>query len=160
YTSMSIPSFVRQSKHGRRPATKAHPCPVCRGDHKCSVGEDGLIFCGRKHGEEFGFVYLGAAKKDPQFGLYRREGDPHLKGSERPQSKPADSEEVDWQARASRLAALLSPKLRRQLAETLGLPEACLSALQVGFAPKGPHQGGGACWTFPEVDAEGNILGI
>ena len=28
-------------------ATPATPCPVCDGDHKCSLGADGSIQCGR-----------------------------------------------------------------------------------------------------------------
>ena len=36
-----------------RPVTRENPCPVCSGDHKCSVGDDGdFIICGRKADEE------------------------------------------------------------------------------------------------------------
>jgi hypothetical protein len=67
-------------KSARRAATKARPCPVCEGDHSCSVGEDGLIFCRRRSGPQPCFVYLKQAKGDDQWAQYRREGDPHLNG--------------------------------------------------------------------------------
>jgi hypothetical protein len=31
--------------------TKAHPCPVCKGITKCSVGTEGMILCGREKGQ-------------------------------------------------------------------------------------------------------------
>jgi hypothetical protein len=45
--------------------TKDRPCPVCEGDHKCSVGDGGLILCGRRDGPVSGFRHLGASKGDP-----------------------------------------------------------------------------------------------
>jgi hypothetical protein len=54
-------------------------CPVCGGDHKCGLGADGSIQCGRRTGTQPGFVCLGAAKGDLQFSLYRREDDPALR---------------------------------------------------------------------------------
>src|SRR5262249_45490414 len=54
--------------------SKARPCEVCGGNHKCSRGEDGLILCGRTTGEIPGFVFMKKCPKDEQFSLYRREG--------------------------------------------------------------------------------------
>lgn len=56
--------------------SREHPCPVCGGDHKCSVGDDGVILCGRRQGEQPGFACLGPARGDPQWCLYRRADDP------------------------------------------------------------------------------------
>jgi hypothetical protein len=40
---------------------------------------DGLILCRRKEGDQQGFVCLRSAKRDPQWTIYRHEGDPLLK---------------------------------------------------------------------------------
>ena len=67
------------SQSNRKQATASNPCPVCEsGTKNCSVGEDGFILCRGKQGAVPGFVYLGQAKKDPQWGEYRREGDRNL----------------------------------------------------------------------------------
>src|SRR5262245_35813545 len=56
--------------------SRARPCPVCGGDHKCSVGTDGVILCGRRQGPRPGFVDLGPCQGDPTWNIYRHEGDP------------------------------------------------------------------------------------
>jgi hypothetical protein len=56
-----------------------------------------------------------------------------------------------------RFAAALTPHLRRELAELLGLPEAALLTLpQLGYSAAD----GGGCWTFPETDGAGRLVGI
>jgi hypothetical protein len=64
--------------------SKASPCVICGKDHKCSRGEDGLILCGRTQGPVPGYVYLGQAKADIQWALYRVEGDSTLTSSPQP----------------------------------------------------------------------------
>jgi hypothetical protein len=71
------------------------PCPVCGEGHKCSVGSDGLIRCGRPPGEIPGFKFLGRAPEDDQFGFYRREGDPVLTGPSA--GKPPDTTTPKWE---------------------------------------------------------------
>ncbi len=61
-----------------RSVSKHNPCPVCGGNHKCSVCEDGLILCGRRKEDVPGFVHLGEAKRDPTWNLYRDENDPRV----------------------------------------------------------------------------------
>jgi hypothetical protein len=65
--------------------TPSRPCPVCGGNHKCSRGNDGLILCGRPPGPVAGFRFLGHARGDPQFGLYRADEDPE---SREPRRRP------------------------------------------------------------------------
>jgi putative DNA primase/helicase len=66
---------------------------------------------------------------------------------------------VDWQARAASYAARLTPALGAELAQWLGLPVAALAELPLlGYCPRGPH--GGACFTFPEVDGQGALIGL
>src|SRR5438067_2301597 len=69
---------------------------------------------------------------------------------------------VPWDSRAAGFAAQLTPDLRRDLAESLGLPEAVLASLGVGYCPSGPHrdQYFAPCWTFPECDGMGDVIGI
>jgi hypothetical protein len=54
----------------------------------------------------------------------------------------------------------LTPRGRAELAQSLGLPEAALETLQVGYQEQGPHSGAGECWTFAEVDGKGQVVGI
>ena len=163
--------------------SKAKPCEICGGDHKCSRGADGLLICGRPPSPEQvpGYVYLGRADGDPQFSLYRRADDPMLRqvsrhpvAAKRSGAGPttnghADSEGsstvVDWEARCLELIGNLSQAHRSELARLLGLPETALDSMRIGNTDSGPHkdQRGeslGPCWTFPEVDAAGKVIGI
>jgi hypothetical protein len=134
--------------------TRAKPCAVC-GDHRrCSYTNDGFILCRVKDGAQPGFVYLGQAKNDPAWAQYRREGDPLLEGDGHYKSS---SPPVDWEAELARQEKSLTPRARKDLAETLGLPEAALAALRIGYLPKDKY---GPCWTFPECDATGRLTGI
>lgn len=72
---------------------------------------------------------------------------------------------VDWPHIASECERALTPNARRLLAEDLGVPEAALSVIRVGYMPQGPHRGDdgeplGECWTFPERDGDMAIIGI
>jgi hypothetical protein len=118
---------------------------------------------------------MGKAKGDEQYTLYRREGDPRLQehndqrqhqsatdGRAKPESKP-----VDWPAKAKALSGRLGPEERTELAEALGLPVACLDELPLlGYDRANREQderGEGVtrpCWTFPEVDGAGVIIGV
>jgi hypothetical protein len=142
-------------------------CGVCGAKRGCSRGEDGLLFCRGRAGEQPGFVYLGQAEKDPQWGLYRVEGDPLLNGQDKAHRQRAHtSGSIDWHGRAASCAAGLTALLRAELAGTLGLPENVLVSLRVGFVAQGPHRQQetgkplGVAWTFPEVDAAGRVVGL
>jgi phage/plasmid primase-like uncharacterized protein len=151
--------------------TSTNPCAICGGNHKCSRGEDGLVLCGRKSGHVFGFVYLGQAKKDDQFALYRREGDPLLNSDKNRNGhhakhwsgKATNGQAVNWTAKAEGFRQALTAERRGELAQALGLPEHVLVSLNhLGFSPKGFHEDyfDKTCWTFPEVDAAGHVIGI
>jgi hypothetical protein len=127
-----------------------------------------------------GFVYLGRAERDDQFGVFRREDDPVIRERQREreddrrrsQRRPAPAIPSSDQPHpggngvhpgpdlgelARRLAGNLTPELRHELAEALGLGECCLSALPLlGYDP---DDRGGPCWTFPEADAAGRVVG-
>jgi hypothetical protein len=162
--------------------SRAKPCAICGGDHKCSRGEDGLLLCGRPPSLEQlpGFRFIGRASNDPQFALYRRDDDPMLYQIRRrpsvieSQSEPSTNGNsndeprervIDWEARCREHAGHLTAEERQRLAETLGLPQSALADLEIGFTGCGPHKDEkgkllGPCWTFPEVDAAGRVIGI
>lgn len=168
-----------------RPVSRDRPCEVCHGSHKCSRGADGLLVCGRvpdhrRPGDAAeGLVYLGPADGDPQFGMFRREGDPVLAAKEeewrRDRTSRLSSPRGDGHtangaahhaengqalapvlaARALDLAGRLTPALRSELAGALGLPEHCLAEIPLlGFDE------GEGCWTLPEHDGAGRVVGI
>jgi hypothetical protein len=142
-------------------ATRAAPCAVCGAVDGCTRGDDGLIFCRKSSGDAFGFVRLGESTRDPQYHLYRREGDPVLEENHRPNSTsrrkgptPQASASPAWSAKAKRFAEDLTPPLRAELADALGLPEAVLASVGVGWCAAEE------CWTFPEADGCGRVVGV
>jgi hypothetical protein len=116
---------------------------------------------------------------DPQWALYREEGDPELqrREEERPAAyraahkphrngKPSDKP-PDWLAVAKRFADLLTDERRNALADALGLPVACLDSLPLlGWNPDNREKSESeqwvtrGSWPFPEVDGSGRIIGI
>ena len=133
------------TSHGRRirPVTRAHPCVLCGGTHKCGWTDDGLIFCGRRSGEQPGFRWLGLCRRNPIWNLYRVD--------DGRTDHPAEM--FDWR----RWTGPMTCETRQTLADALGLPAEVLQTLDVGFNPSDSN---GPCWTFPEKDGRGNIVGI
>ena len=156
-----------------KPVTKAHPCAVCQGDHKCSRGDDGLLMCGRSSGEVVGFVCMGKANGDEQFSMYRRVGDPELdkddgrfRQGRRSSAGGASSNghaanghagpSSDWQVKVEEHVKRFNATARTKLAEALGLPEWALACLPIGAG----KDAGGPYWSFPEVDGDGEVIGM
>jgi replicative DNA helicase len=133
--------------------TTDRPCPVCNGDHKCSVGADGLILCGRSNDKVDGFAHLGQAKNDPQFGQYRRLGDEATDPSSRGEFADRRLPTKDWTQETARFQQNLTPELGRELAGLLLVPLDSLLRLGLGWDPQG-------YWTVTERDAEGAVVGI
>ena len=131
--------------------TATDPCPLCDGDHKCSVTEDGNFhLCGRKTGGVEGFAYLGQAKGDPQFGQY-------CPVDRRPAPRtdvPVPSPPGDWDLRAADYQRALTPALEQELAGSLGLPAGVLRKFGLGYMPRLSR------WALPEKDATGEVIGI
>jgi hypothetical protein len=61
---------------------------------------------------------------------------------------------IDWPARARNYERALTPQLRAELAEALGVPERALVLLGVGWEAYTGR------WTFPEADGAGRVVGI
>ncbi len=143
------------------PASKARPCPVCDGDHKCSTTPDGLILCGRNDGPVPGFRHLGASA-DPTWHLYRRDDDHGERGTPAPRTPPpppppppAPATPPDWKATARRFARNLPDDRRDQLADTLKLPRPATHLIP--FLGWNAEQGG---WTWAECDAACEVIGV
>jgi hypothetical protein len=135
--------------------SKRHPCSVCTATSGCSYALDGLIFCRKRSGEQPGFVHLGQAKGDGQYHLYRREDDPILEEREREyQAEHRQNSYTDWPTLAGQYQAALTPRLRDELAGDLGVPTASIAVLGTGWRAEEN------CWTFPERDAAGTVVGI
>jgi hypothetical protein len=157
-------------------------CPVCNSAHKCGIGADGSIQCGRvpdglRPGQQHNdHVFMGLSPKDSQFGIFRHVNDPELERRERQRreewerdhrghGKPAANgtpKAQDMEARARKLAHNLAPEHVAALAQALGLPEWVLSQLpDTGYSPTSFHKDHqGHCWTFAERNAAGKITGI
>lgn len=137
-----------------RSVTPQRPCAVCHGHDGCSTTPDGLMLCRRRDGAQPGFRHLGPAQGDRSWHLYRREGDDrngHHSATPRPSRPP-----LDWSTRADLFQRNLTVELRQELAQVLGVAEACILGLHVGYMID--DQGG--AWTFPEQDGQGNFVGI
>ncbi len=135
-----------------RATNPSRPCPVCEGTTTgCGVGDSGLILCRKRDGPVAGFRHLGASGADPQFHLFRvEEPTPRIRLS----AKSAENR-TDWTALARTFAAQLMTDRRAELAAALQLPVAALDTLPlVGFDPRE------SCWTFPECDSSGTVIGL
>lgn len=135
----------------RTPVSKSSPCRICGGDHKCSTGDDGLYFCGRESGEVAGFRNLKPSKNDPQFCLYREL-------DEKP-TKPVRVKvlRMDWGEQNRGYLSSFDDKAKVALARVLGLPIEVFSTLAIGACPVDSE---GPCWTFPECNASGKVIGV
>jgi hypothetical protein len=164
-----------QDKGRRREYTPASPCPVCESGTKgCNIGEDGYILCRGASGPRPGFICYGPSKGNPEFTGYRDENHPIAQEKQRRWEADRQQREcnsppsgkhlgyIDWAKRTADAAANLTPAGRAELADELRVPESVLSALPIGFVPRGPHKkkNFAPAYTFPQVDAEGRIVGI
>lgn len=142
-------------------ATKSRRCPVCRGDHACSVAADGLHFCRRERGELPGWRYLGEGQGGT-WGLYRPAADtrrPFAATAARARPAPTAPPSRPRPDCAKLLADCpLGRDEGQLLADVLGVPEEALRAVGVGFCPESADDR--ACWLFPERDGAGRVVGL
>ena len=123
------------------------PCPVCEKPEWCLVAPDGsAAICAR----------IESAKRCGEAGWLHRRAEP-VKGAPPPKCNPAGPPK-DWPALAAKFAANLDADRRKELAAKLGLPADALDALPLlGFSPDDSR---GPCFTFAEMDAAGNVVGL
>ncbi|MBM3978693.1 MAG: hypothetical protein FJ304_00120 [Planctomycetes bacterium] len=129
-----------------RAVSASNPCPVCKKPDWCLVAPDGsAAICQR----------VESAKKCGEAGwLHRLDGSaPNPSAKKKPSGAG-----TDWRARAAKFAANLDADRRHKLAAELKLSADALDALPLlGFNPDESH---GACYTFAECDAAGNVVGL
>ncbi len=127
------------------------PCPVCGKPDNCSVSNDRkVVWCGR--------VSDGALRANAggQY-LHRLDEDPYDRNPSLPvrirTSNRSNSPTQDWSVLAERFTKD-TEEHRQRLANQLGVSATALAALGVGWNVER------FCWTFPERDASGQIIGI
>lgn len=123
--------------------TRDRHCPVCGKGDWCLVGDHAAI-CSRVESRD---------RRGEAGWLHHLRDKPVVKP--KPQPKPAR----DWRAEAERLAKGLSADKRAGLAGRLGLPAGGLDCFPLLGFLKGNERRPG-CYTFPEVDGAGRVVGI
>jgi hypothetical protein len=134
--------------------TPANPCPVCGHGNSHCARRNRLILCRKSQGPVSGFDYKGPSKKDSQWAIYL---DPQGAPQPHPGPPGASGHPIDWSARAAQYANALTIQTRYQLAQHLKLPETPLMDHGIGYRPDDQN---GPCWTFPERNGAGAIIGI
>jgi hypothetical protein len=153
----------------RKEVTKGQPCELCGTTKGCSTGSDGLYFCQHSRGDVSAFVEIGPCRRNTHFHMYRKVGDPLLyknQGAAERSTPPQGRKEERLEnqgndalvEKAKTFVAQFSQASRDELAERLGLPESCFSALPLLGAY--PRERNGACWIFPEVNGQGVLIGL
>jgi hypothetical protein len=128
--------------------TRERPCPVCGKPDWCLVREDGTgAICKRKE----------SGKRCGDAGWLHPLAEPH-RAPLVPKRTAAPKAGTDWPAEARRAAAKLTPARRKKLAGDLRLPTAALDAVPLVGSRDDDRDG--PCFTFPEVDAAGTVIGI
>lgn len=140
-------------------ATKGNPCPVCGGDHWCSVGTK-VVHCMRTPsdrsagGDAGGWLHPIAGTLATSNG---RALPPVKKQSRKPN--------IDWATMAHRYAAEITDEQVMTLADNLGVTPHSLRALGLGYGwvPGGVDRRGPfavARFTFPMFDEHGTVCGL
>ena len=131
-----------------RPVSASNPCPVCEKPDWCLVAPDGsAAICTR----------VESGKRCGEAGWLHRLAESAPTRPPTPTKKPTGAP-TDWPALAATFAANLDADHRKELAAKLALPADAPDALPLlGF---NSDDSGGPCFTFPEFDAAGNVVGI
>ncbi len=134
-----------------RGVSKDRPCPVCAGDHKCSVSDDGLILCGRMTGDTDTHKFFGPSKKDSQWSVYRvRNAQWNRKMTAKPRTTKPQTDWAAWVKRRENLHAW------QTLAMELGLPPRESPFPGLGWDTDTT----GGFWTVPMVNGAEKIVGV
>ncbi len=133
-----------------RRVTRAERCPICEHDSWCSVSSDGQVtYCmrvksGRPKGD--GWIHRNDGQTQPQQPRYLP----------KPKKRLTDAEiYAKWAPQARHYFRGRQDKVN-ELAVQLGVAKWTLDALMVGYG----KIYGKMCWTFPERNATGWIVGI
>lgn len=138
--------------------TRERPCPICEKPDNCSVSSDGgAVWCGReangsiRQNDGGQWLHVLREREWPRRDDYRPKPSTSWPTSIKPESKPKE----DWGRISKEAFGNLSAKAARHtLATRLGVSVESLCRLGVGWIPSQQ------CWTIPERDAAGNVIGI
>ena len=144
----------KRAKTQLRAVTAEHPCPVCGGNHKCTIGDDKVIFCGRRSGAVPGFRCHGPAAGDPQFWVYRFVDEQFENQGDDDHDAEDQQSEINWGKLHVKCKKALTEQLADEFAGNLGVPATILHSLGLGWHSEFQ------CWTSPERDASRRIVGI
>lgn len=142
-----IPTTAGEGK-GFVKVTTARPCPVCDKPDWCMIAADGTAaVCNRTD--------AGSVKQLDGGGWLHRLTDP-VDTTPTPANKKTSFKSTppeDWHATALLFVAAITPALRSELTDSLGLPVSALDALPLlGWD--------GQAWTIPECDGSGRVIGL
>ena len=161
---MSSAANNNEASAGWRRASRSDPCPICGKPDNCCVSVDGrFVWCGREAEgalrENHGGQFLHVLEERTGFRDWRsprvaatkpHDGGPHDGG---PHGGGPDPFAQEWQSHAELLTAG-AERYIEELARIIGVSPESLHALSVGYDAK--HE----CWTFPERDGYGRVVGI
>ena len=126
---------------------RTDPCPVCNKTDWCLVAEDGsATICPRvsegsvKYFEKSGFLHI------------LRESDNSRRYPRTITIKEPDAPALDFEQLAEGYEDAITPVIRRELADRLGVSTESLRRLSVGWD--------GDSWTLPMFDGNGQMIGI
>lgn len=143
--------YRNRGKTGWHAVTKREPCPICQRHDNCKVADDGTkVWCGRQpHGA------IKGPNAGGQFLHILGDGRPRPEYVHPSHRKRATKGPEHWGPLAAQLHRDGSAQLH-ELADLLGVDESALVALRVGRGVLDATD----CWTFPERDATGQVIGI
>jgi hypothetical protein len=148
---------------------KSEPCPICGHKGWCGLSDEDLILCKRPPSppEVAGYIYKGVAK-DGTTAMYveaakqrRQLGGPPPVRRERHDESPILPGALEV-AHAAAVAAMTA-ELRTAVAAELGLPEAVLAELAIGWSDTARHHAAReitGAYIFPEYDGQGRLIGV
>lgn len=152
-------------------------CPICGNTGWCSRREDGLIFCKRPPTPPNveGYDYVGMAS-DAQTGMYVVGGTRHHATAQPGFTKPEPGVQANFprakptaaatteavQSQHAESVSMFTADRRTALASELGLPEAALGTIEIGWNDLAQHHAAHdikGAWVLPEYDGQGRMIG-
>lgn len=142
--------------------SREHPCPICEKPDWCSVSPDGrVVCCGRvdqgsfRQNRDGRFLHFRWEREESsarhRLDYWQKPSTP-WPSPIKPEPKPPSK---DW-GRIAKAAFddFAAESARKTLARKLGVSVESLCRLHVGWMPSQQ------CWTIPELDAAGDVIGI
>ena len=149
------------AREGWTPVSRRNLCPICGKPNNCSLSTDGkYAYCGRVADgsvkENNGGQWLHVLRDDDDD--WRRRDWEWTSPRTSPRERQADKPDREFGKQADvAFSHPDAPRKRRELADRLGVEPFALERMGVGWEQEKRKQG---CWTIPERDATGDVIGI